>query len=691
MTSQAVQEILFDGHNLDLGIEEKLWDAANSLRSNSTYKASEYATPVLGLIFLRYASNKFALAKPLVEAEKQPWDSEEDIIKIYIQKCGFYLPEQARYDYLLEGKYKTESNNTKTIQKAIIEAMESIEVYNDDLKGTLPKEQYNKIDDEKVLTDLLRALSIIPVNIEGDLFGRIYEYFLGKFALSEGQKGGQFFTPTSIVKLIVEVIEPFNGRIFDPACGSGGMFVQSSKFVKKNQKDNGKLVICGQEKMGDTINLAKMNLAVNGLESEIFKGDSYKNDPFEIDEHIMEYGHGQFDYVMANPPFNVKKVAATDIKSKHRFNKYGLPIKEGEKYKEFGNANYLWANLFASALNETGRAGFVMANSASDARGQELNVRKNLIEADLVDVMMSISSNFFLSVTLPITIWFYDKAKTPDRKDKTLFIDARNIYTQVTRALRTFTQAQLYDVVAIVWLYRNETENYKNLLATYRQALALWTNGTIENPTNKALPYQGEIASNEATQTALARLEKTIKQWYKPIEGTLKGKKATAEKTFDFANKLQTIPTETVEKFKYLQELVAFADKNLRPKGDKTFNDLSIKMLLKQAIVAYEHLQLIQERIAYFEEHLAWHQANFPEGKFADVEGLCKIADKAEIEEQNYSLNSGRYVGVALEEDNLTAAEFKTEMVELHQQLLQLNTEAHDLESLINQNLEEVL
>lgn len=718
MTAQDLKQILFDGLDLVTGLEEQLWNAANRLRANSSLKASEYATPVLGLIFLKYASNKFEAATPQVEAQKQPWENTGKALKkLYIQECGFYLPPQARYAYLLEGQYKAQTESPPSLQKAIIEAMKSIEASNEDLAGTLPQHQYNAIGDD-ILESLLKEFSVIPMDAEGDLFGKIYEYFLGKFALAEGQKGGQFFTPTSVVKLIVEVIEPFKGKILDPSCGSGGMFVQSAKFIRRHQNKAHQLSVYGQERTKDTVNLAKMNLAVNGLNGDIRNVNSYYEDPFAIDASIGAEGHGAFDYVMANPPFNVKDVVEEKITPATRFNFYGLPVKppkasatkkdpKKQKLTTIGNANYLWANLFGSALNPEGRAGFVMANSASDARNAELEVRKNIVDQGMVDVIVAVASNFFISVSLPITVWFYDKGKPAHRRDQTLFVDARHIYTQVDRATRTFTQSQLYDLTAIVWLYRGEPDKYRALIDLYQQALERWQQGTIANPRNADLPYQGLAAANAGLRQALEDLQQALTQWYSPLlQATLEADPkvsqvmtsplATAEekpsKPLTFVGQLANLVLEDLPvAYKTLQELVTFAERQLRPKKDKTFQQLEIKKRQKAATTAYEHQQFICERIAYFSQHLAWHQQRFPEGRYVDVEGLCKIANLPAIRAQDYSLNPGRYVGVALEEDPLSAEEFKADMQALHHQLLQLNQQAATLEQLINDNLKEVL
>ena len=411
-------------------LERRLWDAADELRANSKLKASEYSVPVLGLIFLRYADHRFTQAKEKLVGKGT---GRRRIGKTDYQAQGvLYLPEEARFANLLtlpEGA---------DIGKAINEAMKAIETENEDLKDVLPR-TYNRLDKE-LLVSLLKNFAAVPMEIEGDAFGKIYEYFLGKFAMSEGQKGGEFFTPTSLVKLIVEVIEPFHGRIFDPACGSGGMFVQSAAFVESHRKNVTDISIYAQEKISETIRLCKMNLAVHGLAGDIRDGNSYYED--------IHRSLNKFDFVMANPPFNVDKVDKERLKEDRRY-PFGLPKTD--------NGNYLWIQLFYSSLNETGRAGFVMANSAGDARGSELEIRRKLLENRAVDVMISIGPNFFYTVTLPCTLWFFDRGKkATDRKDKVLFIDARHIFRQIDRAHRDFTPDQTEFLANIVRLYRGE-------------------------------------------------------------------------------------------------------------------------------------------------------------------------------------------------------------------------------------------
>jgi type I restriction enzyme M protein len=362
-------------------VEKRLWAAADQLWANTGLKPSEFSTPVLGLIFLRYAEKRFA------EAEAK--FLEDGLARDELEKSDFqaegvlYLPEKARFSYLLNLK------GSENLGKAINEAMAAVEDENEDLKGVLPR-AYTRLDN-RILIELLRLLG--PVELEGDAFGQVYEYFLGAFAMKEGQKGGVFYTPTSIVKLIVEIIEPFHGRIFDPACGSGGMFVQSAAFVENHQKRAvDELTIFGTEKANDTVKLAKMNLGVHGLSGDIREANTYYEDPHK--------SLGRFDFVMANPPFNVSGVDKDRLKDDKRF-PFGLPTTD--------NANYLWIQEFYSALNDKGRAGFVMANSAADARGAELEIRKKLVEKGAVDVIVSIGPNFFYTVTLPCTLWFFDR------------------------------------------------------------------------------------------------------------------------------------------------------------------------------------------------------------------------------------------------------------------------------------------
>ncbi len=416
-------------------LEQRLWEAADELRANSRLRSHEYSVPVLGLVFLKWADYKFEQAKKELEKKKGSSRRRREIGKIDYQAKGvMYLPDESRYSYLLK------LPESADIGKAINDAMEMIEEENEDLRGVLPA-TYHKFDG-RVLYSLLRIFNSIPMDVEGDVFGKVYEYFLGKFAAAEGQKGGEFFTPTSIVKLIVEILEPYHGRIYDPACGSGGMFVQSAKFVERHRKNpSEEISIYGQERVSQTVRICKMNLAVHGLAGDIREGNTYYDD--------IHSSVGRFGFVMANPPFNVDRVDKERIKDDPRF-KLGIPSVD--------NANYLWIQVFYEALSDVGRAGFVMANSACDARDSEKDIREKMMERDVVDIMISVSPNFFYTVSLPCMLWFLDKAKRgSDREGKVLFIDAREIYRQIDRAHRDLSQEQIEFISNIVRLYRGQT------------------------------------------------------------------------------------------------------------------------------------------------------------------------------------------------------------------------------------------
>jgi type I restriction enzyme M protein len=692
-TTDALKNILFDRIPKPRKFEDRLWSAADNLRASARLKSSEYAAPLLGLFFLRYASNRFnamaAQAEQEFEAGKDSRNSEE-IEEVYQRLCGFYLPPEARYENLLN---LTDADN---VQQAVIAAMTAFEEQNKSLEVSLPKNEYLKIP-HKTLRDILNIVSEITF-VEGDAFGKIYEYFLGKFALSEGAKGGEFYTPTSVVKLIVEVIEPFkaDARVFDPACGTGGMFVQSAKFIEQH-KGMQRLSIYGQEKVTETANLGKLNLFVNGLKGDIRSLDSSLAAAAYTDDYADT--PGKFDYVMANPPFNVDTVRLEDIGKHPLFTTYGLPLstaKSGKKSETFSNANYLWVSLFATALNETGRAGFVMANSASDARGGELEIRRKLVEAGMVDVMITLASNFFYTVTLPVTLWFFDKAKTNvehPRHDQTLFIDARRIYNQVTKARREFTQAQLLNIASIVWLYRGETEKFQELRELYEQARNLWRDGEVTNQDTEKT-YKGITTHREQLAAAFRTLASKLAEWRESIKNQLtdEAKDALAAKAEGNAEleSLKAVSAEQLtdkaainELFKRAEEAVTFADKVLRPPKDKTFTQADIRGALRRLTEEREDVLFVLERIGYFEEQQAWLDANFPSAVWRNVEGLCKIASREEIAEQGHSLNPGRYVGVSTEDDGMTAEEFRAFMETNTDALAKLHTKADELQRLI--------
>ena len=512
-------------------IENRLWSAADQLWANTGLRPSQFSTPVLGLIFLRYAEKRFvdmqaALKKGGIDPKKA--DKYD-----YQERGVLYLPNQALFSHLLK---LPEGEN---LGRAVNEAMAAVESENEELKGVLPR-NYTALPNA-TLVELLRLLA--PLDLEGDAFGKIYEYFLGAFALTEGQKGGVFYTPTSIVRLIVEIIEPFHGRIFDPACGSGGMFVQSADFVREHKRDAiSEITIFGTEKDAETVKLAKMNLAVHGLSGDIRESNTYHEDPHK--------SVGRFDFVMANPPFNVNGVDKERFKKDQRF-PLGLPGVD--------NANYLWIQIFYSALNEKGRAGFVMANSASDARSSEQEIRKKLIQAKAADVVVLVGPNMFYTVTLPCTLWFLDKGKAKTKRaDAVLFIDARHIFRQISRAQRKLSPKQIEYLANIVRLYRGEDPEFA----------------------------AGDDADHPGPEPAL--------------------------------------------------------------------------------------------------------KESFPKLKYQDIPGLCKVATIKEIEAQGWSLNPGRYVGVAA-----SAAEsdedFLAQVETLNEELEALNLQARELEQTISRNIAEIL
>jgi type I restriction enzyme M protein len=424
-------------------LEQRLWAAADQLRANSGLTSQQYSQPVLGLIFLRFAEARFLARRKTLEAQGKGTrrGSRIDDPAAYHTEGVLYLPPEARFERLLALPERSQ------VGKAVNEAMKAIEKENPELKDVLPKtyELFGSV----LLKDLLKKVSEIPADLDYDAFGRIYEYFLAEFARTEGHRGGEFYTPSSIVRLLVEILEPFHGRILDPACGSGGMFVQSARFVAAHRKNPAtELSIHGQEKVAETIRLCRMNLAVHGLEGDIKQAISYYDDHHRSVE--------RFDFAIANPPFNVNAVDKERLESE---------VGEGRRYP-FGlpssdNANYLWIQLFYSCLNSRGRAGFVMANSASDARGSERDIRKRLIESRCVDAIVAVGPNMFYTVTLPVTLWFLDRGKTSAyRAEKVLFVDAREIYRQLDRAHRDWIPAQVSFIANVVRLYRGEEVDY---------------------------------------------------------------------------------------------------------------------------------------------------------------------------------------------------------------------------------------
>jgi type I restriction enzyme M protein len=522
-------------------LEKRLWDAADALRANSGLTSAQYSEPVLGLVFLRFADAKFLARRAVLEKSGSGRrGSRAEDPAAYHAEGVLFLPPEARYDALVA--LPEAGQGGRTLGQAVDDAMRAIERENAQLAGVLPKTY--QVFNARLLKELLRAFSTIPIDLEGDTFGKIYAYVLAEFAMTEGQGGGEFYTPTAIVRLMVEVLEPFQGRVLDPACGSGGMFVQSARFVAEHQQQ-GTLSIHGVEKVDATGRLCRLNLAVHGLEGDIRHGgdvNSYYDDPHQL--------VGKFDFVLANPPFNVDRVdkdrLADSVGPGRRF-PFGLPRSD--------NANYLWIQLFYAALSPTGRAGFVMANSASDARASEQELRRRLVEAGAVDVMVTVGPNMFYTVTLPCTLWFLDRGKPKNRRDKVLFLDLRHLYRQIDRAHRDWTEGQIGFVANVVRLYRGE-----------------------------------EVDTTYGGAEALDKLREVF------------GK----------------------------------------------------------------------------------------EPKYADIPGLCKVATTQEIEAQGFSLNPGRYVGVAPGEE-VSDEDFRAQFEALNEEFARLTSEARKLEKMIAENAAEII
>lgn len=459
-------------------LKDDLWHSADMLRASAHLAANKYGQPILGLIFLRYADILLKQHKAEIAAEYQRkigTRAEKTIKEVSIEKCGFYLPESAYFDEI--NNAPDDANKATLVKKA----MEDIEKENPSMTGVLPKEVYGQLvpeEEPELLSKIIRVFKDIPENISIDLFGEIYEFFLGKFALQEGKDGGTFYTPATVVRYMVEVIKPEIGNklFLDPACGSGGMFVQAARYMHNHNataEDMMKFMCYGVEKEPDTVKLAKMNLLLNNVRGDIREANSFYADPHNA--------VGRFDYVMANPPFNVDEVVYEKVKDDARFNEYGIPKnkskksgkKESDKKETVPNANYLWISYFATALNQNGRAGLVMANSASDAGNSEYDIRKKMIEAGIIKQMVTLPSNMFSSVTLPATLWFFDKAKADtERKDEILFVDARNVFTQVDRAHRKFSDEQIKNLAIITRLYEGDTQAFKGLMEEYKAKLA---------------------------------------------------------------------------------------------------------------------------------------------------------------------------------------------------------------------------
>ncbi len=615
-------------------LEKDLWESADRLRSNSSLTSNEYCMPVLGLIFLRYAYSRFKKAKEEILKDPRRPSRGGRVLPVeqsdFTKKSALYLPKEAQYEYLVNlprdvasaGLVNQDGYQINSLGEAVNNAMRLIEDQSEILLGVLPK-NYDIFSDG-LLGELLRIFNNKTIDeVGGDVIGRIYEYFLNKFARNIAADDGVFFTPKSLVKMIVNVLEPKSGVLLDCACGSGGMFVQSGDFVNASGMNaNSAMTFYGQEKADYNAALCLMNMAVHGLTGVIKSGDDANT--FYNDAHNLD---GQCDYVMANPPFNVKNVNAESCESAGRL-PFGLPSVNDSK--EVGNANYLWISYFYSYLNAHGRAGFVMASSATDSQGKDKEIREKLVRTGHVDVMISVGNNFFYTKSLPCSLWFFDKAKSETNKDKVLFIDARNYYTVVDRTLNEWNEWQLKNLSAIVWLYRGEREKYKKLLNEYRDYLcaeadAFDVDGLKEDVGKDTF---AEIAS--ALKERLSALRKTAKT---EVEAAGKRDKKNVQQMYD--------------------EKIAYVDKMLTA--------------AKEANWLYE---------------------KFGDGDYTDILGLCKLANLEEIEEKSWSLTPGAYVGVKPIEDDGT--DFAERMAEIHRELISLQNDSNELMDSISQSMKEM-
>ncbi|MDO9541072.1 MAG: N-6 DNA methylase [Kiritimatiellia bacterium] len=683
-------------------IEKRLWSAADTLRANSNYASNEYFMPVMGLVFLRHAYSRYLAVKDEIIAGlpmrggKTPALTKKDFSK----KSAIFLQPKAQFDHLVGLKDGDDR------AKAVIDAMESIEEDYETLRGVLPKKEYRELNNE-ILGQLLRALNPEELKkVTGDVFGRIYEYFLTQFADQKAHDGGEFFTPVSLVALIANVLEPKKGTVLDPACGSGGMFVQSARFVENlHQNPNDKLSFYGLEKNATTINLAKMNLAVHGLVGDIKKAISYYEDPHNL--------YKKADFVMANPPFKVDEIAADKIKNDPRL-PFGLP--GVNKKGKVSNGNYVWISYFYSYLTQQGRAGFVMSSQASSAGNTEAKVREKLIATGHVDIMISIRSNFFYTRTVPCELWFFNKSKPAALKDKVLMIDARNIFRKVTRKIFDFSPEQLQNILSIIWLYRGETGRFHDLAVNYISAALNEAGQSIAPAQDYATVFaklNKEQAPFLATLPKNGKQGETVKELAICLKAYTNGSQVFAKLSQEKSVWWKKQNKDNMELTDALKELDPLAEENNKlikeaelmyrlanrlidlclntcsAKESDKWNTREISNLKKQVEearnTAVEQLKLAR----YFHHQAEWLVERFPEGKLRDVEGIVKLVDKAELKENDWSLTPGRYVGVAPEEED-PEFDFDETMRAIHAELEGLNAQASNLAKKIGDNFKKL-
>ena len=634
-------------------LEAELWESADLLRQGSKLTSSQYCMPVLALLFLRYAYSRYKMveaeileSRPKRGGRVMPVEASD-----FAAKSALYLPREAQFDYLvnlpdniIEAHLKNkDGQDINSLGEAVNNAMQLVEDQSEQLTGVLPKTYTMFADD--LLRELLRIFNNKTIDeVGGDIIGRIYEYFLSKFAKAVASDDGVFFTPKSLVKMLVNVLEPERGIMLDPACGSGGMFVQTGDFVNAaGMNANSQMTFYGQEKVEYNAQLCLMNMAVHGLNGRIISGDEANT--FYHDAHNLA---GKCDYVMANPPFNVDKVKAESAMNAGRL-PFGLPGVNAKK-KEVGNANYLWISYFYAYLNDHGRAGFVMASSATDSANKDRDIREKLVRTGDVDVMVSVGNNFFYTLSLPCSLWFFDKAKRDENRDKVLFIDARNYYTVVDRTLNEWSEWQLRNLQAIVHLYRGEQEKYLQLLRDYDQAID-----------------EAVAALREQAQPFSDLIDQDTRGHFWGLIGWID------EAGHDYTELRQRVDDQIRQ------------TKMCIKSAESLINKRTVKAM-RQEGEAFS--TVLGDLLKVIDEH-DWLTEKFgDDGKYQDVLGLCKLATIQEIEEKNYSLTPGAYVGVAEQEDD--GVDFQERMTEIHDELNRLNTEANALMTDILKEWEEL-
>lgn len=703
-------------------IEKRLWTAADTLRANSNYASNEYFLPVMGLVFLRHAYSRYLGVKDRIEAslpkrggKARPLNKED-----FSQQSAIFLQPKAQFDHLVS------LPDSEDRAKAIIDAMESIEADYKSLSGVLPKSEYQELDNA-VLGHLLRTLNPEELKrVSGDVFGRIYEYFLTQFADQKAHDGGEFFTPISIVSLIAHVLDPERGTVLDPACGSAGMFVQSARIVEEHgQSPSERLTFRGLEKNATTIRLAKMNLAVHGLEGDIQKAITYYEDPHEL--------LGKADYVMANPPFNVDEIDADKIKRDPRL-PFGLP--GVNKKGKVSNGNYIWISYFYSYLSNKGRAGFVMSSQASSAGHAEKDVRQKLVETGDVDLMIAIRGNFFYTRTVPCELWFLNRAKPKKHKDSVLMLDARGVYRKVTRKVYDFSPEQLANLTAIVWLYRDETQRFLDLVRSYfestcREIAAVpamlvpfdekaaevakllgsfakdtaATKGidtaklaTVTDAMKELAELTGAFDKDrDRLTTALFGFEKAYakkppqdnaaqhkaRKAFDPVAAELRGLVKQADLLYKLATRARDAANGLAD------DPSGKAEEEVTKSVTGAFDRRALSRLIKELDEARKALVEQLKLAAYFHKQIVWLQDRFPDARLVDVPGLVKVVTRAEIAAADWSLTPGRFVGVAQHEED-EDFDFEETLREIHVELAGLNEEAAELAQSIQRNLQEL-